>query len=180
MTGPLTLEARLRTVKIIHAALMAGVILFLLVTVVLRRRGAAVVAGQFGPVVTYVGLGVLAGALVLVRILPRPDAGARSGRRPVVDGQPVSPHRVVGGDGRRMPRQRDVVVHHPSAGVSGGGGACARGALRAEAGSLLGIAGAVIGRPSAGGVVRAQNDSTARAPVPDPAPPPWPGVRSRA
>ncbi len=80
MTGPLTLEARLRTVKIIHAALMAGVILFLLVTVVLRRRGAAVVAGQFGPVVTYVGLGVLAGALVLVRILPRPDAAPAPGQ----------------------------------------------------------------------------------------------------
>src|SRR6266700_1539274 len=75
MTGPVTLEARLRVVKIIHAALMAGVILFLLVAAVLRQRGGAVAAGQFGPVLTYVGLGVLAGAFVLVRPDPAPAPG---------------------------------------------------------------------------------------------------------
>jgi len=80
MTGPVTLEARLRVVKIIHAALMAGVILFLLVAAVMRRRGGAVAAGQLGPVLTYVGLGVLAGALVLVRILPRPDPAPAPGQ----------------------------------------------------------------------------------------------------
>ena len=58
--------------KIIHGSLMAGVILFLLVTVWVHRvsEPAAVVGG---PLLTVVGLGILAAGLLGLRFLPGPD-----------------------------------------------------------------------------------------------------------
>src|SRR5881296_154690 len=58
--------------KIIHGSLMAGVILFLLVTAWVHRvsEPAAVVGG---PLLTVVGLGILAAGLLGVRFLPGPD-----------------------------------------------------------------------------------------------------------
>src|SRR5437867_6804166 len=58
--------------KIIHGSLMAGVILFLLVTAWVHRvtEPAAVVGG---PLLTVVGLGILAAGLLGLRFLPGPD-----------------------------------------------------------------------------------------------------------
>jgi len=58
--------------KIIHGSLMAGVILFLLVTAWAHRvtEPAAVVGG---PLLTVVGLGILAAGLLGLRFLPGPD-----------------------------------------------------------------------------------------------------------
>ena len=72
MTSPATPEARMRSVKIIHGSLMAGVTLFLLVTAWVHRvtEPAAVVGG---PLLTVVGLGILAAGLLGLRFLPGPD-----------------------------------------------------------------------------------------------------------
>ena len=58
--------------KIIHGSLMAGVTLFLLVTAWVHRvtEPAAVVGG---PLLTVVGLGILAAGLLGLRFLPGPD-----------------------------------------------------------------------------------------------------------
>ena len=58
--------------KIIHGSLMAGVILFLLVTAWVHRvtEPAAVVGG---PLLRVVGLGILAAGLLGLRFLPGPD-----------------------------------------------------------------------------------------------------------
>jgi len=73
MTSPATPEARMRSVKIIHGALMAGVSLFLLVTVWLHRVSARAPLPVSGEVLAYVGLGILAAGLLALRFLPVPD-----------------------------------------------------------------------------------------------------------
>ena len=72
MTSPATPDARMRSIKIIHGSLMAGVILFLLVTAWVHRvtEPGAVVGG---PLLTVVGLGILAAGLLGLRFLPGPD-----------------------------------------------------------------------------------------------------------
>src|ERR1041385_2701008 len=72
MTSPATPDARMRSIKIIQGSLRAGVILFLLVTAwVLRVTEPAAVVG--GPLLTVVGLGILAAGLLGLRFLPGPD-----------------------------------------------------------------------------------------------------------
>ena len=65
--------------KIIHGSLMAGVILFLLVTAWVHRvtEPAAVVGG---PLLTVVGLGILAAGLLALRFLPVPDPAPAPGQ----------------------------------------------------------------------------------------------------
>ena len=65
--------------KIIHGSLMAGVILFLLVTAWAHRvtEPAAVVGG---PLLTVVGLGILAAGLLALRFLPVPDPAPAPGQ----------------------------------------------------------------------------------------------------
>src|SRR5213592_3200626 len=72
MTSPLTPDARLRTVKIIHGALMAGVIVFLLVTAWVPRATPPASGGG--------GLALLAAALVVLRLVPRPDPAPAPGQ----------------------------------------------------------------------------------------------------
>jgi len=79
MTSPLTPDARLRTVKIIHGALMAGVIVFLLVTAWVPRATPPA-SGGFGRALTYGGLALLAAALVVLRLVPRPDPAPAPGQ----------------------------------------------------------------------------------------------------
>ena len=65
--------------KIIHGSLMAGVILFLLVTAWVHRvTEAAAVVG--GPLLTVVGLGILAAGLLALRFLPVPDPAPAPGQ----------------------------------------------------------------------------------------------------
>ena len=73
MTSPVTPEARMRIAKLIHGALASGVTLFLLVTAWVHRvtEPAAVPVG--GPLLTVVGLGILAAGLLGLRFLPGPD-----------------------------------------------------------------------------------------------------------
>src|SRR5205814_5531793 len=80
MTSPATPEARMRSVKIIHGALMAGVSLFLLVTVWLHRVSARAPLPVSGEVLAYVGLGILAAGLLALRFLPVPDPAPAPGQ----------------------------------------------------------------------------------------------------
>ena len=80
MTSPVTPEARMRSVKLIHGALMAGVSLFLLVTVWLHRVSARAPLPQSGEVLAYVGLGILAAGLLALRFLPVPDPAPAPGQ----------------------------------------------------------------------------------------------------
>ena len=80
MTSPATPEARMRSVKIIHGALMAGVSLFLLVTVWLHRVSARAPLPLSGEVLAYVGLGILAAGLLALRFLPVPDPAPAPGQ----------------------------------------------------------------------------------------------------
>ena len=80
MTSPATPEARMRNAKIIHGSLMAGVTLFLLVTAWTHRVMQAVAVPVGGPLLAYVGLGILAAGLLALRFLPTPDAAAGPGQ----------------------------------------------------------------------------------------------------
>ena len=80
MTSPVTPEARMRSVKIIHGALMAGVSLFLLVTVWLHRVSARAPLPVSGEVLAYVGLRILAAGLLALRFLPVPDPAPAPGQ----------------------------------------------------------------------------------------------------
>jgi hypothetical protein len=81
MTSPVIPEARMRNAKIIHGSLMAGVTLFLLVTAWVHRvtdvTPAPVVGG---PLLAYVGLGILAAGLLALRFLPGPDPAPAPGQ----------------------------------------------------------------------------------------------------
>src|SRR3989442_14486849 len=79
MTSPVAPEGRMRIAKIIDGALMAGVALFLLVTGWGHRvtPPAPVLVG--GPLLTYVGLGILAAGLLGLRVLPGPDPAPAPG-----------------------------------------------------------------------------------------------------
>ena len=80
MTSPATSEARMRIAKIIHASLMAGVTLFLLVTAWLHRVTPLGALPVSGPLLTDVGLGILAAALLSLRFLPEPDPAPAPGQ----------------------------------------------------------------------------------------------------
>jgi len=70
----------MRSVKIIHGALMEGVSLFLLVTVWLHRVSARAPLPVSGEVLAYVGLGILAAGLLALRFLPVPDPAPAPGQ----------------------------------------------------------------------------------------------------
>jgi len=82
MTSLATSEARMRIAKIIHASLMAGVTLFLLVTAWLHRVTPLDAVRVSGPLLTDVGLGILAAALLSLRFLPEPDPAPAPGQAP--------------------------------------------------------------------------------------------------
>jgi hypothetical protein len=82
MTTPLTPQARLRAAKIIHGSLMAGVIVFVLVTAWVHRVAPPLVQGDFVRVLRYVGLALFVGAAGLLRVFPRPDSSPTSGQSP--------------------------------------------------------------------------------------------------
>ena len=63
----------MRSAKIIHGSLMAGVILFLLVTAWVHRVTPPAPLPVSGPLLTYVGLAILAAGLLGLRVLPGPD-----------------------------------------------------------------------------------------------------------
>jgi len=73
MTSPAPPEARMRSLKILHGALMAGVTLFLLVTEWVHRVTPPAPTPVSGELLTYVGLGILAAGLLALRFLPGPD-----------------------------------------------------------------------------------------------------------
>lgn len=73
MTSPATPEARMRSIKLIHGALGAGVALFLLVTAWVHRVTPPAPVPVSGPLLTYAGLGILAAMLLALRFLPEPD-----------------------------------------------------------------------------------------------------------
>src|SRR5207247_39311 len=74
MTSPATPEARMRIAKLIHGALTAGVVLFLLVTAWVHRVTPPAPVLVSGPLLPYVGLGVLGAAMLGLRFVPWPDA----------------------------------------------------------------------------------------------------------
>lgn len=73
MTSPATPEARMRSIKIIHGSLIAGVVLFLLVTAWVHRVSPPTPVPVSGQLLTDVGLGILAVGLLALKFLPRPD-----------------------------------------------------------------------------------------------------------
>lgn len=79
MTSPATPDARMRSLKILHGALMAGVTLFLLVTEWVHRVTPPVPLPVSGRLLTYVGLGFLAAGLFALQFLPGPDPAPAPG-----------------------------------------------------------------------------------------------------
>jgi len=82
MTSPHTPEARLRAAKIIHGALIAGSLMFLLVTTWVQRTTESAGVESLTRTLTYAGLALLGTALVLLRILPSPDPAPAPGQSP--------------------------------------------------------------------------------------------------
>ena len=80
MTSPAPPEARMRSLKILHGALMAGVTLFLLVTEWVHRVTPPAPTPVSGELLTYVGLGILAAGLLALRFLPGPDPAPAPGQ----------------------------------------------------------------------------------------------------
>src|SRR4029077_18742938 len=80
MTSPVTPDARMRSLKILHGALMAGVTLFLLVTEWVHRVTPPAPAPVSGELFTYVGLGILAAGLLALRFLPGPAPAPARGQ----------------------------------------------------------------------------------------------------
>src|SRR6266849_2371365 len=80
MTSPATPEARMRSLRILHGALMAGVTLFLLVTEWVHRVTPPARAPVSGELLTYAGLGILAAGLLALRFLPGPDPAPAPGQ----------------------------------------------------------------------------------------------------
>ncbi len=70
----------MRSAKIIHGSLMAGVVLFLLVTAWVHRVMPPAPLLLSGPLLTYVGLGILAAGLLGLRVLPGPDPAPAPGQ----------------------------------------------------------------------------------------------------
>jgi len=70
----------MRSAKIIHGSLMAGVVLFLLVTAWVHRVTPPAPLPVSGPLLTYVGLGILAAGLLGLRVLPGPDPAPAPGQ----------------------------------------------------------------------------------------------------
>ena len=70
----------MRSAKIIHGSLMAGVVLFLLVTAWVHRVTPPAPPPVSGPLLTYVGLGILATMLLALRLLPAPDPAPAPGQ----------------------------------------------------------------------------------------------------
>ena len=70
----------MRSAKIIHGSLMAGVILFLLVTGWVHRVTPPAPVLVSGRLLTYVGLGILAAGLLGLRVLPGPDPAPAPGQ----------------------------------------------------------------------------------------------------
>jgi len=70
----------MRSAKIIHGSLMAGVVLFLLVTAWVHRVTPPAPLLVSGPLLTYVGLGILAAGLLGLRVLPGPDPAPAPGQ----------------------------------------------------------------------------------------------------
>ncbi|HYU37687.1 MAG TPA: hypothetical protein VEL29_07095 [Gemmatimonadales bacterium] len=70
----------MRSAKVIHGSLMAGVILFLLVTAWVHRVTPPAPLPVSGPLLTYVGLGILAAGLLGLRVLPGPDPAPAPGQ----------------------------------------------------------------------------------------------------
>ena len=70
----------MRSAKVIHGSLTAGVILFLLVTAWVHRVTPPAPLPVSGPLLTYVGLGILAAGLLGLRVLPGPDPAPAPGQ----------------------------------------------------------------------------------------------------
>ena len=70
----------MRSAKVIHGSLMAGVILLLLVTAWVHRVTPPAPLPVSGPLLTYVGLGILAAGLLGLRVLPGPDPAPAPGQ----------------------------------------------------------------------------------------------------
>jgi len=70
----------MRSAKVIHGSLMAGVVLFLLVTAWVHRVTPPAPLLLSGPLLTYVGLGILAAGLLGLRVLPGPDPAPAPGQ----------------------------------------------------------------------------------------------------
>ena len=70
----------MRSAKIIHGSLMAGVVLFLLVTAWVHRVTPPAPLPVSGPLLTYVGLAILAAGLLGLRVLPGPDPAPAPGQ----------------------------------------------------------------------------------------------------
>ena len=73
MMGPVTPEARLRSAKILHGSLLAGVVMLLLVTGWVHGTTSPILGPNVGSAFTISGLAVLAAALIALRFLPSPD-----------------------------------------------------------------------------------------------------------
>jgi hypothetical protein len=80
MTSPVSPEVRVRSAKIIHASLMAGVTLFLVVTAWVHRVTEPAPLPVAGLLLRGVGLGVLAAGLLGLRLLPGPDPAPAPGQ----------------------------------------------------------------------------------------------------
>ena len=80
MTSPLTPQQRLRVIRIIHASLMAGIIVLLLVSVWAHRATPPPVESDSFTTLRYAGLALLAATLVALRLLPRPDPAPAPGQ----------------------------------------------------------------------------------------------------
>src|SRR5436309_16027150 len=80
MTSPATPEARMRIAKLIHGALTAGVVLFLLVRAWVHRVTPPAPVLVSGRLLPYVGLGILAAGLLGLRALPGRDSAPAPGQ----------------------------------------------------------------------------------------------------